>query len=97
MISDDLPSFDRTVYLEGYLHLADTHWFEASCVFCSRTQAISVHTAIRLAGTGSTFAELQRRLQCWACAGPMSMSVCSDPRPAQNRDQDGMRPETLGR
>lgn len=42
---------DGTVYLDH----GDTHWFGMSCVPCGRAQAISVPTAIRLAGAGATF------------------------------------------
>jgi hypothetical protein len=96
MTSDDRLGPDGTVYLDAYLHLADTHWFGASCMPCSRAQAISVNTAIRLAGKGSTFGELQRRLKCGICGGCVSLVLCSDPRPARTREQDGPAPETLG-
>jgi hypothetical protein len=88
---------DGTVYLDAYLGHADTHWFGMSCVPCGRVQPISVSTAIRLAGTGATFGELQRRLKCMNCSTPTSMVVCSDSRPASTCDCDGPRPETLGR
>jgi hypothetical protein len=71
-----------TVYLDAYLGHADTHWFGMSCVPCGRVQAISVSTAIRLAGTNATFGD---------------MVVCSDSRPASTRHCDGPRPETLRR
>lgn len=97
MTGDDHLGADGTVYLSSYLDLADTHWFGLSCVACSRAQAISIPTAIRLAGTGSTFGDLQRRLRCVSCSAALSMVLCSDSRPAATRDRDGPRPETLGR
>ncbi len=88
---------DGTVYLQSYSDLADTHWFGTTCVPCDRVQSISVPTAIRLAGTGATFGELQRRLKCADCNAPLSMVVCSDSGPAATRDRNGPRPETLSR
>lgn len=97
MTGSDHLGLDGTIFLDAYLDLADTHWFGMSCVPCGRVQAISVPTAIRLAGTGATFGELQRRLKCVNCSAPMSMVLCSDSRPASTRNRDGPRPETLGR
>jgi transcription elongation factor Elf1 len=68
-----------------------------TCVPCGRVQSISVAAAIRLAGAGVTFGELQRRLKCANCGASLSLVVCSDSRPAATRDRDGQRPETIGR
>jgi hypothetical protein len=87
---------DGTVYLDAYLDLADTHWFGTTCVPCGRVHSISIPAALRLAGTGATFGELQCRLKCANCRASLSLVVCSDSRPAATRDRDGPRPETLG-
>jgi hypothetical protein len=87
---------DGTVYLDAYLDLTKTHWLGMSCVPCSRVQAISIPAAIRLAGRGSTFGDLQRRLRCVSCSAALSMVLCSDSRPDATRDRNGHRPETLG-
>jgi hypothetical protein len=94
---NDHLGLDGTVYLSSYLDLSETHWFGMTCVPCGRVQSISVPAAIRLAGTGATFGQLQRRLRCANCSAPLSMVVCSDSRPAATRDRDGPRRETLGR
>jgi hypothetical protein len=84
-----LPSYMRASPKAGTMGM--------SWVACSRVQAISVPTAIHLAGTDNTFGDLRRRLPCVNCGTPMSMVACSDSRPASTRDRDGPCPETLRR
>jgi hypothetical protein len=69
--------------LDAYLHLADTHWFGASYIPCSRAQAISANTAVRFAWTGGTFGELQQRLKCEACDVVLRLPPCA-PYPVSN-------------